>query len=148
MTISTGGVYQTTDGGSSWTGFASSLPNAYVGDLAFHQHARVLRAGLRNRGAWEVPVDGWMTTPICGTQWTGTLAANQTQRWFTFNWPAVWHVIWTVMPTTVTTGSPSVAWDTQVERASAEFVTYWISVTNLTSAPVTFEGRYCVLSRY
>jgi hypothetical protein len=142
------GVYQTTDGGSSWTGFASSLPNAYVGDLAFHQHARVLRAGLRNRGAWEVPVDGWMTTPICGTQWTGTLAANQTQRWFTFNWPAVWHVIWTVMPTTVTTGSPSVAWDTQVERASAEFVTYWISVTNLTSAPVTFEGRYCVLSRY
>jgi hypothetical protein len=142
------GVYQTLDGGGSWSAFASSLPNAYVGDLAFHQHARVLRAGLRNRGAWEVPVDGWMTTPICGTQWTGTLAANQTQRWFTFNWPAVWHIVWTVMPTTVTNGNPSVTWTTQVERASAEYATYWISVTNLTSAPVTFEGRYCVLSRY
>jgi hypothetical protein len=142
------GVYQTTDGGASWAPFASSLPNAYVGDLAFHEHARVLRAGLRNRGAWEVPVDGWMTTPICGTQWTGTLPGNQTQRWFTFNWPAVWHVIWTVMPTTVTNGSPSLTWDTQVERASGEYVTYWISVTNLTSTPVTFEGRYCVLSRY
>jgi hypothetical protein len=142
------GVYQTTDGGASWTGFASGLPNAYVGDLAFHQHSRVLRAGLRNRGAWEVPVDGWMTSPICGTQWTGTIGGNQTQRWFTFNWPAVWHVIWTVMPTTVTTGSPSLRWTTQVERASAEYVTYWIAVTNLTSTPITFEGRYCVLSRY
>ena len=63
-----------------------------VDSLAFHQHARVLRAGLRNRGAWEVPVDGWLTTPICGTQWTGTIPGNQTQRWFTFNWPAVWHM--------------------------------------------------------
>ena len=93
-------------------------------------------------------MDGWMTTPICGTQWTGSLAGNQTQRWFTFNWPAVWHVIWTVMPTTVTNGTPSLKWETQVERASAEYVTYWISVTNLTSTPVTFDGRYCVLSRY
>ena len=29
-----------------------------------------------------------MTT---GVQFTGSLAANQTQRWFTFNWPAAWH---------------------------------------------------------
>ena len=43
--------------------FASSLPNSYVGDLLFHQHARVLRAGTRNRGVWEIPVDGWMTEP-------------------------------------------------------------------------------------
>jgi hypothetical protein len=52
------------------------------------------------------------------------------------------------MPTTVTNGTASLTWDTQVERASGEYVTYWISVTNLTSTPVTFEGRYCVLSRY
>jgi len=25
-----------------------------------------------------------MTRPACGIQWTGNLAANQTQRWFTF----------------------------------------------------------------
>jgi hypothetical protein len=142
------GVYQTWDGGGSWTGFSSSLPNAYVGDLIFHRHARVLRAGLRNRGAWEIPVDGWMTAPICGTQWTGSLAGNQTLRWFTFNWPAVWHIIWTVMPTNVRNGAPQVTWKTQVERASAEYATYWISVTNLTPDPLTFEGRYCILSRY
>jgi hypothetical protein len=142
------GVYQTVDGGGSWTGFSSSLPNAYVGDLVFHQHARVLRAGLRNRGAWEIPVDGWMTNPICGTQWTGQLAANQTGRWFTFGWPATWHVIWTVMPTTVRAGAPEVTWNVAVERYAAEFVTYWITVTNLTNVPISFEGRYCILSRY
>jgi hypothetical protein len=27
-------------------------------------------------------------------------------------------------------------------------VTYWITVTNLTAQPVTFEGRYAILSRY
>jgi len=88
-----------------------------------------------------------MTAPACGTQWTGSLAANQTQRWFTFNWPATWHVVWTVMPTT-TGGAAQVQWSVQVQRASAEYVTYWISVTNLTGGPVTFEGRYCILSRY
>jgi hypothetical protein len=142
------GVYQTTDGGASWTGFAASLPNAYVGDLLFHPHARVLRAGLRNRGAWEIPVDGWMTQPLCGRQFVGNLAANQSQRWFTFNWPATWHVVWTVMPTTPRPGAPQIRWDVQVERASHEFVTYWITAQNLTAAPVDFEGRYCILSRY
>jgi hypothetical protein len=35
-----------------------------------------------------------------------------------------------------------------VQRATPEFVTYWITVTNLTAAAVTFEGRYAILSRY
>jgi len=142
------GVFQTLDAGGTWADFSATLPNCYIGDLIFHQHARVLRAGTRNRGVWEIPVDGWMTTPICGVQWTGSLAANQTQRWFTFNWPATWHMIWTVMPTSFAPGAPQITWKVQVERASAEFVTYWITVTNLTAAPVTFEGRYCILSRY
>jgi hypothetical protein len=142
------GVYQTVDGGASWGAFAAGLPNAYVGDLLFHPSARVLRAGTRNRGAWEIPVDGWMTEPICGRQWTGSLAAGETQRWFTFNWPATWHVIWTVMPTTVRAGAPQVGWKVGVERAAAEFATYWITVQNLTTYPVDFEGRYCILSRY
>jgi hypothetical protein len=142
------GVYQTTDGGATWSSFAASLPNAWVGDLVFHPYARVLRAATRNRGVWEIPVDGWLTQPICGRQWVGTLAANQTQRWFTFNWPATWHVVWTVMPTTPRPGAPEVTWRVEVERASAEFVTYWITVTNLTAAPVDFEGRYCILSFY
>lgn len=142
------GVYQSFDGGGSWNDFSNGLPNMFVGDLIFHQHARVLRAGTRNRGVWEIPVDGWMTQPICGVQWIGSLAGGQQLRWFTYNWPATWHVVWTVMPVTVQTGTPEVSWTVAVERASAEYVTYWITVTNLTPSPLTFEGRYCILSRY
>ena len=142
------GVYQSLDGGATWADFSNALPNAYIGDLIFHPHARVLRAGTRNRGVWEIPVDGWMTQPICGVQWTGSLAANQTQRWYTWGWPATWHMIWTVMPTNPQPGAPQVSWTVQVERANAEYATYWITVSNLTSNPLTFEGRYCLLSRY
>lgn len=142
------GVYQSRDGGATWTDFANGLPNAYVGDLLFQPHARVLRAGTRNRGVWEIPVDGWMTQPACGVQFTGTLAANAQGRWFTHSWPATWHVVWTIMPTTSRPGSPQVSWAVQVERASAEYATYWITVRNLTPAALTFEGRYCLLSRY
>lgn len=142
------GVYQSFNAGTTWTAFASGLPNSIVGDLIYHPHARVLRAGLRNRGVWEIPVNGWLTSPICGTQFNGSLAANQTQRWFTFNWPATWHVLWTVMPTSFNPGAPQVSWNVQVERANPEYVTYWISVTNLIAAPVTFEGRFEILSFY
>jgi hypothetical protein len=141
------GVYQTLDSGAHWADFSNGLPNCYVGDLAFHPHAWVLRAGTRNRGLWEIPVDGWMTDPACGLQFTGTLQANQTQRWFTFNWPATWHIVWTVMPTTVATAA-QITLTTSVQRASAEFATYWLTVQNLTGTPVNFEGRFCILSRY
>ena len=142
------GVYQSLDCGATWADFSNGLPNAYVGDLAFHPHARVLRAGTRNRGIWQIPVDGWLTQPITGVQFTGTLGPNQTIKWFTFRWPATWHVVWTMMPTTVQNGTPSITWKVQVERASAEYVTYWLQVTNLTSVQVSFEGRYSILSRY
>ena len=142
------GVYQSWDAGGSWAPFASSLPNALVGDLVFHPHARVLRAGTRNRGIWEIPVDGWQAQPWTGVQFTGSLAANASNRWFTFNWPATWHVVWTVMPVTVRAGAPQLSWTVQVERASAEYVTYWITVRNLTPSALTFEGRFAVLSRY
>lgn len=141
------GVSQSLDGGADWADFSNGLPNAYVGDLCFHPSALVLRAGTRNRGMWEIPVDGWMTDPVCGVQFTGSLAANQTLRWFTFNWPATWHVIWTVMPTS-TAAVPQITLTVQVQRASAEFATYWLTVQNLTAAPVNFEGRFCILSRY
>ncbi len=142
------GVYQSLDAGASWAGFSASLPNCFIGDILFHPHARVLRAGTRNRGVWEIPVDGWMTAPTCATQFTGSLAPNQTQRWFTFNWPATWHMVWTVMPTTPFAGGAQLGWSVAVQRASAEFATYWITVQNLTNASVSFEGRYAILSRY
>jgi hypothetical protein len=79
-------------------------------------------------------------------QFTGSLNANETKRWFTFNWPASWHVVWYMMPTTVRNGAPEVEWSVGVERADPSRCTYWITVKNLTSVPVTFEGRYAVLN--
>lgn len=142
------GVYQSFNAGANWAAFASGLPNVLVGDLLYHPHARVLRAGTRNRGVWEIPVNGDVQKPICGRQWTGSLGPNQSRRWFTFRWPATWHVAWTIMPTTVRSGAPQVSWNVQVERADAEYVTYWITVKNLTDQTVAFEGRYCILSFY
>jgi hypothetical protein len=83
--------------------------------------------------------------PWVGVQFTGTVAANSTVCWFTFNWPAHWHVVWTVVPTSPRPGAPQISWQTKTERASDGFVTYWICVTNLTAVPINIEGRYGVL---
>lgn len=141
------GVFESRDAGATWSDFSWGLPNMMVADLVFHPHARVLRAGSRNRGVWEIDVDP-MDAPICATQWNGTLAGHATATWFTFNWPATWHVVWTVMPTSPRPGAPQLAWTTKVERANDEFVTYWIEVRNLTPDEATFEGRFAILSRY
>jgi hypothetical protein len=81
-----------------------------------------------------------------GVQFTGTLGASETRRWFTFNWPAQWHVVWYVVPTSVRIGAPQVDWDVAVERASSTHCTYWITVRNMTTTAVTFEARFAVLS--
>ena len=80
-----------------------------------------------------------------GVQFRGTVPAGQTRRWFTFRWPAHWHVVWTVVPTTPRSGSPQIKWKVQVERASDSHITYWISVTNTSSSSVNIEARYAVL---
>jgi len=33
-----------------------------------------------------------------------------------------------------------------VERASASYITYWITITNVTSGAVSIEARYAVLN--
>ena len=81
-----------------------------------------------------------------GVQFTGTLGPNQTQRWFTFNWPATWHVVWYIVPTSPQRGAPQLDWDVAVERADANNCTYWITVQNLTNQNATFEGRYAVMN--
>jgi photosystem II stability/assembly factor-like uncharacterized protein len=50
------GVYRTTNAGTRWLDFSNGLPNAVVGDLILHVRRRVLRAGTRNRGAWELDI--------------------------------------------------------------------------------------------
>jgi hypothetical protein len=81
-----------------------------------------------------------------GVQWTGSLAGNQTRRWFTFGWPATSHMVWYMVPTSPQVGAPQIDWDVAIERADATHCTYWITVKNLTANTVTFEGRYAVLS--
>jgi hypothetical protein len=81
-----------------------------------------------------------------GVQWTGTIAAGATWKWFTWGWPAQWHVVWYLMPTSPQPGVPELDWDVAVERANNAQCTYWITVKNLTGQPVTFEGRFAVLS--
>jgi hypothetical protein len=81
---------------------------------------------------------------VVGTQFTGSVAANSSHRWFTFGWPAGWEVIWTVVPTTPVTGAPQLAWNVAVERASAADITYWITISNLTGAQIDIEARYAI----
>ena len=80
-----------------------------------------------------------------GVQFVGTLQPNQTQTWFTFNWPAHWHVDWTVMPTSPQVGGPQLGLTVKVERANDRYATYWLTVQNVTNRVVMFEGRYAVL---
>jgi hypothetical protein len=81
-----------------------------------------------------------------GVQFRGQVNASATQRVFTSNWPSDWHVLWYVAPTNARSGAPQIDFDTEVERASADRITYWIMVRNLTDQPVDYELRYAVLN--
>lgn len=81
-----------------------------------------------------------------GTQFTGTVNPNSSDQWFTFNWPAAWDVLWTVVSDSAAPGAAQVQWDVAVERASSDYITYWITVTNVTASAVNFEARYAVLN--
>ena len=81
-----------------------------------------------------------------GTQFSGTVGAGSSQRWFTYAWPPAWHVVWTVVPTTPNAGAPQVEWDVAVQRASATAITYWITIRNVSGAPVGIEARYEVMN--
>ena len=81
-----------------------------------------------------------------GVQYRGTVGPGATRRVFTSNWAASLHVIWYVTPTTPVAGAPQLDWDTQVERASANRITYGIIVRNLTGSAVDYEMRYAILT--
>lgn len=80
-----------------------------------------------------------------GVQFRGRMEANQNQRWFTHSWPAHWHVVWSVLPTSPAGGGPKLEWTVRTERTSDYHVTYWIDIKNLTGDQVYFEARYAVL---
>jgi hypothetical protein len=83
--------------------------------------------------------------PWVGVQFRGTVPAGQSRRWFTYNWPAHWHVLWTVIPTTPRPGAPQIKWQVQVERSSDAYITYWVTITNVSPAACDIEARYAVL---
>ena len=83
---------------------------------------------------------------VVGVQFTGAVPSGATQRWFTWGWPQQWETVWTVVPTSPVPGAPQLEWDVAVERASASAVTYWISIRNLTSRPITIEARYAIMN--
>lgn len=106
---------------------------------------------LMRANSWAMcPQTPWhLGFPMCpsrlGVQFSGSVPAMATRRWFTHSWPADCHVKWTVMPKTVRSGAPQIRWKVDVERASTGYLTYWISITNLTPFPVDIEARYAVL---
>ncbi|NEO86589.1 MAG: hypothetical protein F6J87_20375 [Spirulina sp. SIO3F2] len=70
------GVYESRDGGATWSIFSNQLPHMMVGDLIFHAQGRLLRAGTRNRGIWEIAVGaagggggGGASKPLPRDQW-------------------------------------------------------------------------------
>ncbi len=81
-----------------------------------------------------------------GVQFTGTLSAFQTGRWFTYNWPASWHVIWHAVATSPRPYVIQVDSSWAIERASVEYITYWITIRNLSDAAVNVEARYAILN--
>jgi|GEM_PF-4456614 hypothetical protein len=98
-------------------------------------------------GACIVPDWPARSYPRSGVQFSGSLPANGTGRWFTFRWPEWERVEWWMLPTNPRPGAAQVSWDVAIERASGNYLTYWLTVKNLTNVPLTFEGRYTVLGR-
>ncbi len=100
-------------------------------------------SGLTNDNPF--PLMGGMTFPICGVQFRGTVGANSTATWFTYDWPVLWDVDWLVVPTSVYGPGPQLQWNVQVQKTSGDYFTYWISITNVAPVDVDVEARFCIL---
>lgn len=140
MVASAGAIFYRSSSGSTQT------------DPSFTETNRVLAQYRDNLRLRSVGADGPPPYTAClpaktGVQFYGSLAAGATHTWFTYRWPASWHVLWTVVPITTCQGAPQIKWRTRVERADANHATYWISVSNTTNATTRFECRYDILSR-
>jgi hypothetical protein len=81
-----------------------------------------------------------------GVQFTATIPAGQTSRWFTHSWPAFWYVSWHVVPIApAVDGGPQIESKVLVTRQTDTLLKYFLDITNVTSEPVTVEARYTVL---
>lgn len=81
-----------------------------------------------------------------GVQFTATIPANSTRRWFTHSWPFHWFVIWLVAPTSPAIDGPEqVEWKVQITRQTETLLKYFIEIRNLRNYDVTVQARYQVL---
>ena len=82
-----------------------------------------------------------------GVQFTGSLPAGQTGRWFTHSWNANWNVVWVMVPTgpAVDAGA-QIEWKVQDTRQAPNLIKWFLEVKNVTNVPVTFEARYAILN--
>ena len=110
--------------------------------LAQHRNLLKLRSAS---SAGPPPYTNCMVKPG-GTQWFGLIEGNQTQRWFTWGWPAHLHLAWNIMPLTPCPGGTQLTWSVAVERATASQASWWITVRNLSADRVGFSGRYDILT--
>jgi hypothetical protein len=91
------------------------------------------------------PLLGSLHFPFCGVQFRTTLAPHASQLWFTYNWPVLWDVVWTVVPNNVGGPQGQVSWSVSVQKGQGGNLTYWINIANLTASNVDCEARYTVL---
>lgn len=82
-----------------------------------------------------------------GTQFTGSVNAGQTRRWFTHSWNASRNVVWMMVPTAPAVDGPAqLEWKVLTTRQAANLIKWFIEVRNVTNVPVTFEARYAILN--
>lgn len=81
-----------------------------------------------------------------GVQFTGSVPANSSRKWFTHSWNASQRVVWMVVPKApAVDGPPQIEWKVQVDRQAANLLKYFIEVKNLTGGAVEVEARYAIL---
>lgn len=76
---------------------------------------------------------------IVGTQYRGRINPGQSQRLFTFNWPADEVIDWSVYPTTDDARLTS---SVMIERKAGNRITYFVTVRNVGSVASNYELRY------
>lgn len=82
-----------------------------------------------------------------GVQFTGTIPANSSRRWFTHSWNANQRVVWLVVPTSPAADGPAqIEYKVQVARQTPTLIKYFLEIRNLTGVAVNIEARYAILN--
>jgi hypothetical protein len=82
-----------------------------------------------------------------GVQFTGSVPAGQTRRWFTHSWNAANNVVWIIVPTApAIDGNAQLEWKVQSTRQAANLIKWFLEVKNVTNVDVQFEARYAILN--